>query len=124
MSGMDKLVAGLNINIPAGEIIGSVLFIGGWLYMEYLLSMGRNISSFVYILPVVGIMTTAMIMRKFMDSKTSVPFVLPIIFAVLDKSNKIKNKIIFIFYFIFCALYLYMFFPLNSYIHILYYLVH
>lgn len=61
--------------------LGLALFVGGWIYCAYMLSLGRK-NQMMYILPCIGILVSAVMMRMHMDKGKMPPMMLPAIFAL------------------------------------------
>jgi hypothetical protein len=64
-----------------GKPIGMGLFILGWIYMAYVLSLNKQ-NKFLFIMPSVGILISVMMMKTYMMKKQTPPMIFPIIFAI------------------------------------------
>jgi hypothetical protein len=65
-------------NHPIGNPLGMGMFISGWIYTAYILSLNK----LMFILPSVGITIAVMMMKHFMGKKEKPPMILPLIFAI------------------------------------------
>jgi hypothetical protein len=68
-------------NHPIGKPVGMGMFIMGWIYVAYILSMNKP-NKLMFILPSVGIVIAVMMMKTYMVKKQTPPMVFPVIFAL------------------------------------------
>ena len=68
-------------NHPIGKPVGMGMFIMGWIYTAYVLSINKP-NKRMFILPSVGIVTAVMMMKTYMLNKQTPPVIFPLIFAV------------------------------------------
>jgi hypothetical protein len=68
-------------NHPIGKPIGMGMFIIGWIYVAYILSINKP-NKIMFILPSVGIVIAVMMMKSYMVKKQPPPMIFPLIFAI------------------------------------------
>jgi hypothetical protein len=68
-------------NHPIGKPIGMGMFILGWIYTAYILSINKP-NKLMFILPSMGIVIAVMMMKTYMVKKQPPPMILPLIFAI------------------------------------------
>jgi len=68
-------------NHPIGKPIGMGMFIIGWIYLAYILSINKP-NKLMFILPSVGIVIAVMMMKQYMVKKQTPPMIFPLIFAI------------------------------------------
>ena len=68
-------------NHPIGKPVGMGMFIMGWIYTAYILSINKP-NKLMFILPSVGIVIAVMMMKQYMVKKQTPPMIFPIIFAI------------------------------------------
>lgn len=68
-------------NHPIGKPIGMGMFIIGWIYTAYILSINKP-NKLMVILPSIGIVIAVMMMKQYMVKKQTPPMVFPLIFAI------------------------------------------
>jgi len=68
-------------NHPIGKPAGMGMFIMGWIYAAYILSMNKP-NKLLFILPSIGIVMAVMMMKQYMVKKQTPPMVFPLIFAL------------------------------------------
>ena len=68
-------------NHPIGKPVGMGMFIMGWIYVAYILSMNKP-NKLMFILPSVGIVIAVMMMKTYMVKKQTPPVMFPLIFAL------------------------------------------
>tara|TARA_B110000285_G_scaffold33300_2_gene34875 strand:- start:133 stop:645 length:513 start_codon:yes stop_codon:yes gene_type:complete len=68
-------------NHPIGKPVGMGLFIIGWIYVAYILSIYKP-NKLMFIIPSVGIVIAVMMMKTYMEKKQTPPMILPLIFAL------------------------------------------
>ena len=67
-------------NHPIGNPLGMLLFVSGWIYTAYILSIKKQ-NKFAFILPSIGIVASVVMMKQYMVNKQTPPMVFPLIFA-------------------------------------------
>ena len=68
-------------NHPVGKPFGMLLFVGGWIYTAYILSI-RKSNKVAFILPCVGILGAVVMMKQYMAKKEKPPMAFKAIFAI------------------------------------------
>ena len=68
-------------NHPIGKPIGMAMFIIGWIYVAYILSINKP-NKLMFILPSIGIIIAVMMMKTYMVKKQTPPVIFPLIFAL------------------------------------------
>jgi len=68
-------------NHPIGKPIGMGMFIMGWIYTAYILSINKP-NKLMFILPSALIVMSVMMMKQYMVKKQTPPMVFPVIFAL------------------------------------------
>jgi len=68
-------------NHPIGKPLGMLLFIVGWIYTAYILSINKP-NKALFVLASLGIVVAVMMMKQYMEKKQTPPMAFPIIFAV------------------------------------------
>lgn len=68
-------------NHPIGKPVGMGMFIMGWVYTAYILSIGKP-NKLIFILPSVAIVVAVMMMKQYMVKKKPPPIFLPVTFAI------------------------------------------
>ena len=68
-------------NHPIGKPIGMGMFIMGWIYLAYILSINKP-NKLMFILPSIGIVIAVMMMKQYMVKKQTPPMIFPLIFAI------------------------------------------
>ena len=68
-------------NHPIGKPIGMGMFIMGWIYTAYILSINKP-NKLMFILPSLGIVFAVMMMKQYMVKKQTPPMIFPLIFAI------------------------------------------
>ena len=68
-------------NHPIGKPIGMAMFILGWIYTAYILSINKP-NKLIFILPSFGILMAVMVMKQYMVKKQTPPMIFPTIFAI------------------------------------------
>jgi len=68
-------------NHPIGKPIGMGMFIMGWIYTAYILSINKP-NKLMFILPSALIVMSVMMMKQYMVKKQTLPMVFPVIFAL------------------------------------------
>ena len=68
-------------NHPIGKPIGMGMFIMGWIYTAYILSINKP-NKLMFILPSALIVMSVMMMKQYMVKKQNPPMVFPAIFAL------------------------------------------
>ena len=68
-------------NHPIGKPIGMGMFIMGWIYTAYILSINKP-NKLMFILPSLGIVFAVMMMKQYMVKKKPPPIFLPVTFAI------------------------------------------
>jgi hypothetical protein len=68
-------------NHPIGKPVGMGMFIMGWIYVAYILSINKP-NKLMFILPSVGIVIAVMMMKTYMVKKQTPPVMFPLIFAL------------------------------------------
>lgn len=67
-------------NHPIGTPLGMLFFTAGWIYTAYILSVGKP-NKLLFIIPSIGVLVSAMLMRIYMDKKKTPHMILPIVFS-------------------------------------------
>ena len=68
-------------NHPIAKPVGMGMFIMGWVYTAYILSVNKP-NKLAFILPSIGIVIAVMMMKQYMVKKQTPPMVFPLIFAL------------------------------------------
>ena len=68
-------------NHPIGKPVGMGMFVMGWIYVAYILSINKP-NKLMFIFPSVGIVIAVMMMKQYMVKKQTPPMVFPLIFAL------------------------------------------
>jgi hypothetical protein len=68
-------------NHPIGKPVGMGMFVIGWIYVAYILSINKP-NKLMVILPSIGIVIAVMMMKQYMVKKQTPPMVFPLIFAI------------------------------------------
>lgn len=68
-------------NHPIGKPLGMLLFIVGWIYTAYILSINKP-NKILFVLASLGIVVAVIMMKQYMDKKQTPPMAFPIIFAI------------------------------------------
>ena len=68
-------------NHPIGKPLGMGMFIMGWIYIAYILSMNKP-NKLLFILPSIAIVIAVMMMKTYMVKKQDPPMIFPLIFAI------------------------------------------
>ena len=68
-------------NHPIGKPVGMGMFVIGWIYVAYILSINKP-NKLMVILPSIGIVIAVMMMKQYMVKKQTPPMVFPLIFAL------------------------------------------
>jgi len=68
-------------NHSIGKPVGMGMFVMGWIYVAYILSINKP-NKLMFILPSVGIVIAVMMMKQYMVKKQTPPMVFPLIFAL------------------------------------------
>jgi hypothetical protein len=68
-------------NHSVGKPLGMGLFIMGWIYTAYVLSVGKQ-NKVMFGLASFGILMAVMMMKQYMENKQTPPMVFPLIFAL------------------------------------------
>ena len=68
-------------NHPIAKPVGMGMFVMGWIYVAYILSINKP-NKLMFILPSVGIVIAVMMMKQYMVKKLTPPMVFPLIFAL------------------------------------------
>ena len=68
-------------NHPIGKPVGMGMFVIGWIYTAYILSINKP-NKLLFILPSIGIVTAVMLMKPYMIAKQTPPIILPLAFAL------------------------------------------
>jgi len=68
-------------NHPIGKPLGMLLFIVGWIYTAYILSINKP-NKALFVLASLGIVVAVMMMKQYMDKNQTPPMAFPIIFAI------------------------------------------
>ena len=66
---------------PVGTPLGISLFVLGWLYTAYVLSVDKQ-NKALFVVPSLAILASVMMMKQYMKKKLPPPMVFPVIFAV------------------------------------------
>ena len=68
-------------NHPIGKPVGMGMFVIGWIYVAYILSINKP-NKLMVILPSIGIVIAVMMIKQYMVKKQTPPMVFPLIFAI------------------------------------------
>ena len=68
-------------NHPIGKPVGMGMFVMGWIYVAYILSINKP-NKLMFILPSIGIVIAVMMMKQYMVKKQTPPMVFALIFAL------------------------------------------
>ena len=68
-------------NHPIGKPLGMLLFVVGWIYTAYVLSINKP-NKALFVLASLGIVIAVVMMKQFMEKKQVPPMAFPLIFAI------------------------------------------
>tara|TARA_B110000285_G_C15071722_1_gene588354 strand:+ start:504 stop:1013 length:510 start_codon:yes stop_codon:yes gene_type:complete len=68
-------------NHRIGKPLGMGMFIIGWIYTAYILSINKP-NKLLFILPSAGILISVLMMKQYMNKKESPPIIFPLLFSI------------------------------------------
>lgn len=67
--------------IDKNKPLGMGLFIFGWVYVAYILSLNKQ-NKLLFILPSLGVIVSVLVMKSYMKNKQTPPIIFPLLFAI------------------------------------------